>query len=492
MVTESLVLPPASCVIYTPQPLADAIVEAFSDDKAGTWLEPSCGSGVFVESLLRHGIAGSDITAVDVDANAGPRDNRANVLRGVEFLDWASHCSERYDHIIGNPPYLRISELPEPLRYRAANIEQPGGGLVGQTANCWYSFFCAAFHLLDARGSLAFVLPAAWDYAGYAGRVRENIGEWFRSVRIYRCRRSLFDKVADGAVVLIARGKGTAGQVVRSEHRTIDEVIGALRVEGAKVVGSPAPTRARSRKSVTTNLGAVVKVHIGAVTGDAGFFLLRESQRSQHRIPAEACLPALTKSRHLIAAVIGQAEWQELRSSDERVWLFRPNRAWTEHPRVRAYLALRETEGGCNREAYKIRDRKPWYRTHVSRAADAFVSGNTRVGPWLALRRMPRLTATNTLYLARFRQRLSREAQAAWGLALLTSRARESWTSLVRVYPEGLVKAEPGDLCEVQIPFPTRYEGAEKAYMRAVGLLLSGEGERARELADSWVGASNG
>ena len=339
---------------------------------------------------------------------------------------------------------------------------------------------------------MAFVLPAAWDYAGYAAQVRGQIGSWFRSVHIYRCRRSLFDNVADGAVVLVARGKGMAGQVVRSEHRSSDEVIAALRVDGRKIIDMQVTTRLQPKEPPTIKLGSVVAVHIGAVTGDARWFLLKESERSRHGLPVAACLPVLTKSRHLRAAVIDKAEWQELRRADERVWLFRPTEAWTEHPRVRAYLSLMETEGGCNREAYKIRHRKPWHRTRVPRAGDAFLSGNSRLGPWLALRRMHRLTATNTLYLARFRQQLDLEVQAAWGLALLTSIARESWKRLVRVYPDGLVKAEPGDLAEVQIPLPRRNHGAEEVYLRAVELLLTGEGERAQELADAWIGYSDG
>src|ERR1700730_14162989 len=115
MVLETLSLPPSSCVVYTPQPLAEAIVEALCDGRPGTWLEPSGGSGIFVESLLKQGVGGSMITALDIDPRPGPRDSIANIWRGIDFLDWSSHCPSRYDHIIGNPPYLRISELPEPL-----------------------------------------------------------------------------------------------------------------------------------------------------------------------------------------------------------------------------------------------------------------------------------------------------------------------------------------------------------------------------------------
>jgi adenine-specific DNA-methyltransferase len=427
------------------------------------------------------------ITALDIDPRPGPRDSIANIWRGIDFLDWSSHCPSRYDHIIGNPPYLRISELPEPLRQRASSVRQPDGEPVGPRANIWYAFICRSLELLKGDGSMAFVLPAAWEYAGYASQVREHIAEWFRSVRIYRCNKSLFANVSDGSVVIVARGKGSSGRVERSEHKSIGEVVASLRSDTKVAEVRSGWPEAELVNTATVALGDILSVEIGAVTGDARYFMLKDSERKRREIPVRACLPVLSKSRHLKTAVIGRSEWKKLRDDDERVWLFRPLGALTDRPSVGAYLSLPESEGGCHRTAYKVRDRKPWHRTHIPRAADGFLSGNSRVGPWLAFRKMPRLSATNTLYVSRFRHRLCSDEQAAWAMALLTSTARQSWTSLVRVYPDGLFKVEPGDLSKMRIPVPAESEGADQAYRRAIDLLLSGKEEQARHFADSWM-----
>ena len=52
-----------------------------------------------------------------------------------------------------------------------------------------------------------------------------------------------------------------------------------------------------------------------------------------------------------------------------------PQRPDLSHAAVRAYLDLPEEEGGCRREAMKIRDRDPWYRVPIPEPFDGFLTG---------------------------------------------------------------------------------------------------------------------
>jgi len=480
--------PPSSCVVYTPPALADAMVAAVGGRKEGSWLEPSCGRGVFVESLLKSGVAGASITILDLEPEPGPFDKAVVANRGMDFLAWAAACSQRFDGVVGNPPYVRISELPDSLRQSAAAVRQPDGDSVGLRANSWYAFVCAALNLLKPGAAIAFVLPAAWEYADYAAPVRNKMGRWFRSVRVYRCLRPLFEGVLDGSVVLIAEGWGSGpGAVSRSEHATAEELLTVLCTDSIRRVDDSEPVRPESERFPTVRLGEVMSIRIGGVTGDSDFFLLREGERRARQIPTTACLPAVTRSSHLGAAFVDRTVWKRLRDANERVWLFRPSAGMALHPHVKNYLELPEGQGGCRRNALKVRERKPWYHTRLPAAADAFLSGNRMTGPWLAFRDMRHLTATNTLYVAMFRGRLERKEKLAWALAMLTSTAFESWRSCVRVYPDGLQKAEPGDIAEVRLPRPKCREGAEVAYRHAVSLLLGGDSSGARRLAEAWI-----
>jgi hypothetical protein len=117
----------------------------------------------------------------------------------------------------------------------------------------------------------------------------------------------------------------------------------------------------------------------------------------------------------------------------------------------------------------------------------------SRRGLFLVLRTMPRLTASNTLYVVRFRESTTLEQRAAWGLALLTSHVRRQIDARGRVYADGLTKIEPGDLFSVEVPEPPRSRAALAAYVRATKLVIKEELEAATRVADAWLhGADKG
>ena len=100
---------------------------------------------------------------------------------------------------------------------------------------------------------------------------------------------------------------------------------------------------------------------------------------------------------------------------------------------------------------------------------------------------MPRLAATNTLYIVRFKSAKTIEEMAAWSLALLSSRTRTAAFKIGRIYADGLLKFEPRDLASLPLPVPATFSGARSTYRRAVTMLLSGDHDGARSIADEWV-----
>jgi len=116
------------------------------------------------------------------------------------------------------------------------------------------------------------------------------------------------------------------------------------------------------------------------------------------------------------------------------------------------------------------------------------MSGMAQPGPWICLRAMPRLNATNTLYTVRFRGRLTPDEKAARALSLLTSHSRRLLQRIGRVYPDGLVKYEPGDLLNLPVLVPGKVSGARLWYLKTVAALLSGQVPKAKQMADEWFG----
>jgi len=113
-------------------------------------------------------------------------------------------------------------------------------------------------------------------------------------------------------------------------------------------------------------------------------------------------------------------------------------------------------------------------------------------GPWVVFREMPRLAATNTLYVIRFIETVDVNERAAWAMWLLTSEAARLLQVVARRYAEGLLKFEPSDIAKLPIRRPTKSEGAYASYKLAVRLLLQGNKGASQREADRWFTPSRG
>ncbi len=501
---------PRSCVVYTPGPLATAIARALGDNRTAQWLEPCVGEGVFLESLSALGISKNRIRALDLDRTVGEFDCRARTLRGREFFRWSQTTRERFSRIIANPPYLAINRLPTDIQAAALSVKIPGVGRVPLGSNCWLAFLCASLRLLHPGGSLGFLLPAAWQYSDYAAPLRRLLPALFRTVEVHRSQRPLFSNVQEGSIVLLARDfvgtktlKDPRG-FQQIEYVSGEDLIAALQIwspKRAKAGNATGPNCAAKRKLAArpiqrkltrqaiaprVPLREVMEIRLGGVTGDAAFFLLTEQERKTNHLPITALRPAISRAHHLESGALTESGWGALREAGERVWLFHPTPRQTRKGPVRSYLRLRLSDGGCNREAFKVRSRAPWYRTPLPAGIDGFMSGMSTWGPWVVFREMPRLTATNTLYVIKFLKAQTVDEKAAWAMWLLTTKAQRRLRAIGRRYADGLLKFEPGDIGKLVMDQPMKTFGAYREYQRAVRLLLAGKKRQSREIADRW------
>lgn len=488
----SFVNPLESCKVYTPEPLARAMVLALGDQPSDTWLEPCVGRGVFLHALAEIGVAPHRITAIDLDPERSSADILAKTSRSTDFIAWALQTSHRFNRIISNPPYVALRRLPPILRDVALSVPGPEGKPVGVGSNYWCAFFCASLKLLRPGGGIGFVLPAAWDFTTYAATLRNYVHRHFSRIEIHRTHKPMFAGVQDGCIVILADGYGTANDIsLRFEHDTLEALISTLqncRVRSALSVPHQRPIPPVSTKDV--RISDIFEIRLGGVTGDADFFLLTETERRARTLPVVCLRPVLSKARHLVSAEIGKPVWDELRRTNERIWLFYPSSRALGNPAVQRYLQLDAVCGGCHRERYKIKSREPWYQTPLPHRVDGFISGMSRFGPWISLNNMARLTATNTLYTVQFRKPQTLEQKAAWALSLLTSYTQQAMKPLSRVYADGLIKYEPGDLLSLPLLVPRSVCGARTFYAKVVRLLLQGKRKEAQEVADAFMCAT--
>jgi adenine-specific DNA-methyltransferase len=480
----NLALSPISCKVYTPTDLAYAIVRALGDKPRALWLEPSHGTGAFLKTIARLGVSKERIVAIDLDRESSPADKLATTHRGVDFLRWANQTELRFDRIVGNPPFIAINRLPQTLQYSAVSVPDFNGRPIGRGANVWYAFVLASLRLLKPGGHLAFILPSAAEFANYSAAIRQTVRETFSSLEVYRCKRPLFENVQEGTLVAVARGyKAPPCKVTRKYFETREGLIHGLSKSGTQN-GHRCPSGNAESSGLTVTLDQVAEIRLGGVTGDASYFLMNEEKRRALELPKSAVIPVVSKAKHLRHPSLSRKEWNTLKASGQRIWLFNPPVRATKHPKVKHYLELADKAGGCNRSAYKVTIREPWYRTPMPKPPDAFLSGMNQDGPWLSINEMEGLNATNTLYVVTFRSR-NRKAWYRWALALFSSTAQRQIRRIGRRYADGLIKYEPGALGKIELPALREDVDHKWLYVRAVEALLAEDLRMAKAIADS-------
>ena len=118
---------------YTPLQLANAMVNICSTDNIHTVLEPSCGDGVFLDSLKQLLLIDKidSVDAVEIESDEAKivqnkYTNYDNVhVLNEDFFEFYSRMvtsRKQYDLILGNPPYIRYQYLTETQRQLQSNI----------------------------------------------------------------------------------------------------------------------------------------------------------------------------------------------------------------------------------------------------------------------------------------------------------------------------------------------------------------------------------
>src|SRR3954447_18540013 len=166
---------------YTPKPIADFLARWAIQTPSTNILEPSCGDGMLLEAAVEVLIAcGAErTTAMDLvqgiefdPQEAQKASERLQAVTGISSSaqihigDFFAYCqrylfeNKLFDAIIGNPPFIRYQNFPEPHRAVAFYLMQRAGLRPNRLTNSWVPFLVAATLLLNKTGRLAMVIPA--------------------------------------------------------------------------------------------------------------------------------------------------------------------------------------------------------------------------------------------------------------------------------------------------------------------------------------------
>lgn len=297
-------------------------------------LEPSCGRGAFISRmvarLLRSHLddpaaPGWDdrrldeaLRAMDLDVRSlhaarketlvalravGCPEARAEALVSQWFLHGDTLLTpwrQRFDLVVGNPPYVRIEDLPRPVlaEYRR-NFHT-----LGDRADVYVAFFELGLSLLTETGALAFITANRFARNLYGRRLRKHIAARFHVrafVDMEHTQPFESPVMAYPCVVVVDRDRGqptAAASLSDLRPEGIEEVrtcVQTRRASGRVHLaarwhedGGPWVETSEAQVSATDRLAALpvleesapgTRVGIGVATGADGVFILPAQAR---------------------------------------------------------------------------------------------------------------------------------------------------------------------------------------------------------------------
>lgn len=294
----------AATAIYTCDPVVEQLLDCVAWPKADRHLvDSSCGDGAFLVLALERLLAAQpELGAGEVLARISGWEihpfaadqARRRVAAVLAAHGWERSAAARlshqvvrcgdfltegpqepaYDVVVGNPPYLRFLNVPQPLR---ADYERELPGYA--QADLLHGFLDRCARVLRADGELAMVTADRWLLNQGAAGVREAIGRRFRLAQLRRL---------DAASSFYRPKLRRAGSPPRVHPCAV--VLHPSR--GTPITAAPIyPGAGLEVARAAQVLGDVAHVRLGPWLGTPGIFLVDAQQAAA--LPRSALIPAV-------------------------------------------------------------------------------------------------------------------------------------------------------------------------------------------------------
>lgn len=465
---------------YTPEGLANTVAEWVIRTGHERLLEPSVGGGALASAaarrarLINPGANSFSLVCCDIsDAAiaAFPPMSCPVDLRTSDFLELSPSEVGSVDAIAMNPPFTRNHALPPDGRRRLRDKFAVAG-----PAGLWVYFLLHGMRFLKRGGRMAAIVPASITFSNYGRAALERLCQSFASVELRRMvdTPAWITKAEERGALLLAEGYG-CGQAqlpdptswLASGRRTPDVFAGN-------------PLVYRRALLAATTLDKIATLAIGAVTGHNRTFVLSEPERVQEQIDITAVRPIVSRARHVPGLLVSEAALREMANNGEKTWLLAPTNIDERHTGIRARLA--RIDRAQRKNAVWLNKRDPWWEVDVPDRCDAIFTYMNHGAPRLVLAD-GKIACTNTLHNVRFKDGITRPAQIAAALTMVSTFGQLSAELRGRVYGGGVLKFE---LQEARrLPVLPANGRCTIASLRKVDKAWRSEGEQAaRTLAD--------
>lgn len=462
---------------YTPYALAQFIVEwaALGGMEIKKVLEPSCGDGVFLDAL-RTVDRKFSCTAIEIFEEEAKKaadrlilDDRFNVVVSDFYNQYINEIREdRYQLIVGNPPYIRYQYLTEEQRDIQTRILEMSNLRSNKLINAWVAFVVATISLLDDDAKIGLIIPAELLQVKYAEQLRSHLMNELTEMTIITFEELVFKGVDQEVVVLLGRKRTTHEGVHKMKIMEFVNVADLVNNFGIRNNEEPFQdidtenvkwtkyflnageneiiTRFRNMDNCV-RFGDIAEVDVGITTGNNSFFCVDYQTAAQYDL-LSLSKPLIARSVNIPGVTFEESDWLNNVKKGSRTYLIDFNATPDEEitTKQREYIDIGENNE--EHTGYKCRIRERWYAVPSIWEPDAFFLRRNYLYPKFVINNC-HAVSTDTMHRISFLMGTDRKRAV---LAYYNSIGFAFTELEARSYGGGVLEILPRELENVTIP----------------------------------------
>ncbi|MGD9569433.1 MAG: N-6 DNA methylase [Sedimentibacter sp.] len=457
---------------YTPLKLANAMVELFAAENIDKVLEPSCGDGVFLDSMHEKGILKkvNTFTAVELDeAEARKVSKKYITEKNVEVIndDFFNYYNRNadgnyYDLIVGNPPYIRYQYLTDSQRESLSAILTSHGMKANKLINAWVGFLVACTHMLNDTGRIAFVIPAEILQVAYAEDLRLFLSNQFSRITLITFEKLIFPEIEQEVLVFIGE-KGGEEKGIRiiemndlNGFSSIDlnsngyQQIQHVKEKWTKYFTTPMEIKIIQQIKMDTQFAPFSDfgtINVGVTTGNNEYFSIDKETCEKYEL-ANVTLPLIGRSSHAHGIYFIESDWNKnIEAGKKARLLVFPKKNTDEYPQKHLEYIMLGERNGVN-HGYKCSIRDQWYIVPSIWVPDAFFLRRNNLYPKFVLNKCGAIS-TDTMHRMKFNDCVDSETLL---LSYYNSISFAFTEICGRSYGGGVLEILPGEMGNIMLP----------------------------------------
>ena len=465
---------------YTPLQLANAMVNLVASHNISNVLEPSCGDGVFIDSLSSMNMLKDieSVTAVEIEADEAKKvgnnyTNNTNVhVLNEDFFDFYQRVygKQSFDLILGNPPYIRYQYLTEEQREIQSSILTSHGMKSNKLINAWVAFLVACVQLLSDNGKIAFVIPAEILQVAYAEDLRLFLSNQLSKITLLTFEQLIFPGIEQEILVFIGEKGGEEKGIRILELSNLEDFqkldlssSGFQKLKHVKEKWTKYFVSTEEIKVIQSiredkqfrKFSELALINVGITTGNNTYFSVDKDTSDSYDL-SSITLPLIGRSSHAHGIYFTESDWQKNINAGKRAMLISfPDTPYEDYPtKHREYIEL----GEKNKEnkGYKCSIRDRWYIVPSVWVPDAFFLRRNNLYPKFVLNRC-NAVSTDTMHRIKFNEGINTENVL---LSYYNSISFAFTEICGRSYGGGVLEILPGEVGNIMLPVVDNIDNA--------------------------------